>query len=324
MDHSESILSAASYKEPECAVIRIDPHQCEVVRSSVFKAFGDCPDEGLGALDVLPVEILSSVCLMLDIDAGFHFSQVSRRARAVVASIPEYRRLGDHALQSLCALLRTDIGHHVAISTLHSALVTQDCQSCGSFAGYIFLPTATRCCFPCIESAKGLSAAPLEKLSSESGLSVDQLKEAIPIFHTLPVLNRTASALRGGRRFLVAEQYCIRILRSIGHPEPTPCYFSQMHLPGFGYQASTALPTFDPKTGEIQTGVSYRLKSAGSNILPPNDELQEPRGTGCGVGCGIGRGAGHGSVGQQVTTFHRGHASGYRADLPSPQGTPRA
>ncbi|KAH7008407.1 F-box domain-containing protein [Ilyonectria destructans] len=273
MDQSESILRAASYHCEDFgrSVIQIDHHHCEVVRSSIFKPFGDDPDDGLGTLDVLPVELLSSICLMLDVDAGFRFSQASRRARAVVASVPEYRHLGDHALQCLCALLRTDIGHHVAISTLHSALVTQDCQSCGFFAGYLFLPTLTRCCFPCIESAKGLSAAPLEKLASESGMSVDQLKEAIPIFHTLSTLRNSAGAMRGGRRFLVAEKHCIGILRSIRHPEPTPAYFSLMHLPGFGFEASTTLPSLNSKTGEIETGVSCKGCQVAMRISPSEE-----------------------------------------------------
>ncbi|KAH7165899.1 F-box domain-containing protein [Dactylonectria macrodidyma] len=270
MDLSESILSAASYHCEDFgrSVIQIEDRHFDMVRYSVFKHVSECPDSGLGALDVLPVEILSSICLMLDVDAGFRFSQVSRRARAIVASVPEYLHLGDHALKCLCALLRTDIGHHVAISTLHSALLNHDCESCGFFAGYLFLPTLTRCCFRCIESAKGLSAAPLEKLASESGMSTEQLKEVIPVFHTLPTLQNTATAMRGGRRFLVAEEHCIEILRSIGNPEPMPTYFSSMHLPGFGWEASTTLPSFNPKTGEVQTGVSCKGCQVAMKISP--------------------------------------------------------
>ncbi|KAK7403642.1 hypothetical protein QQX98_010607 [Neonectria punicea] len=277
MDHSESILGAASYHCDDFGreVIHIDNHHCDVVRSSLFKPFGDCPDHGLGTLDVLPVELLSSISLMLDVSAGFRFSQVSRRARGVVASIPEYYHLGDHALQCLCALLRTDIGQHVAVTTLHSALLSQDCQACGLFAGYLFLPTVTRCCFPCIESAKGLSAAPLEKLASESDMSIGQLKASIPIFHTLSTSR--SSTGRGGRTFLVAEKHCIDILRSRGHPEPVPAYFSLMHLPGFGHEASVTMPSFNPKTGEIQTGVSCKGCQVAMKLSPSEEAFEHRR-----------------------------------------------
>jgi hypothetical protein len=260
MANSEAILQAVSYHCEDFgrSVIQIDSHQCDQVRSSIFKPFGDGSDAGLGSLDLLPVEILSSICLMLDVSAGFNFSQVNRRSRAVVASISEYRQIGDHALQALCALLRTDIGHHVAITALHKVLLTRDCQSCGYFAGYLFLPTLTRCCFTCIESAGGLSAAPLEKLANEVNMSADQLGEHIPIFHTLSSTNSAASVVRGGRTFLVSERHCIQILRALGRPEPVLTYFQDMHLPGLGFESSVILPCFNPRTGEIQTGVSCR------------------------------------------------------------------
>ncbi|KAH6893267.1 F-box domain-containing protein [Thelonectria olida] len=273
MANPEAILRAVSYHCEDFgrSVIQIDSHHCDQVRSSIFKPFGDGPDAGLGSLDLLPVEILSNICLMLDVSAGFNFSQVNKRSRAIVASIPEYHQVGDHALPALCALLRADIGHHVAITSLQKALLTQDCQSCGYFAGYLFLPTLTKCCFTCIESAGGLSAAPLEKLANEVDMSADQLGEFVPIFHTLSSTNSAASAVRGGRTYLVSERHCIQVLRALGRPEPAPTYFQDMHLPGLGFEASVILPCFSPRTGEIQTGVSCRGCQMAMRIAPSEE-----------------------------------------------------
>ncbi|KAI5461444.1 F-box domain-containing protein [Mariannaea sp. PMI_226] len=276
MDDLDSIFEVVSYHNEYSGrnVIQIHHHLCDRTRSSIFKPFEDRLDTGLGSLDVFPVEILSSICLMLDISAGFKFSHVSRRARAVLASIPEYHHVGEHALQALCALLQSQIGYHVGITTLHQALLTQDCQSCGHFASYLFLPTVTRCCFFCLESAAGLSAAPLEKLTSEVHQSADQLREYIPIFYTLPSTHSAANKAHGGRNFLVSETHCIQVLRSTGRAEPASIYFQEMHLPGFGFEASVILPCFNPRTGEIQAGLSCRGCQVAMRIAPSEEAFK--------------------------------------------------
>lgn len=275
MENSEFILEAASYHCEDFGrnVIQIDSHQCDQVRRSIFKPFGDGPDAGLGSLSPLPVEILSDICLLLDVKSGFNFSQASRRARAVVASIPEYQRIGNHALQALCALLRTDIGHWFEMTLLHKALLTRDCEYCQRFAGYLFLPTLTKCCYACIESARGLSAAPLEKVVNESGWSAGKLKRSAPIVHTLSSTH-SANTLRGVRSFIVAEKWCLQLLRVLGECRPSPIYFQGLHLPGLGFEATVALPCFSLSTGEIQTGVSCRGCQAAMRIEPSEEAFK--------------------------------------------------
>lgn len=137
----------------DCAVITAKPGRHDNVRSSFFKVLGTPGSSSLGRLQRLPLELNSLICLLLDVQFALKFNQVNRSTRAIIASIPQYRQLSEHALECLWALFRTGLAPHIGIFTLHSTLSTERCVICGSFGGFIFFPTAARCCFHCIESA---------------------------------------------------------------------------------------------------------------------------------------------------------------------------
>lgn len=186
--------------------------------------------------------------------------QVNRRAREIISSIWEYRQLSEHALECICALLRTGIAPHVSIDTLYSALTTKICHFCNSFSGFLFLPTATRCCFSCIETATttGLRAAPLTKLSTASGVSPRQLKKTIPILHTLPGKYSMDEVKRTRRALVVAETHCLDVLRRNKVKEAQSTFNSWRQSPIWSFMASSSLPYFDPITNQIESGVSCK------------------------------------------------------------------
>jgi len=177
-DDADAIVRVTSYhrRDFDQTVIRAEPGQHDHVRSSLFK-IGSIPSAGnssLGHLQCLPIEIISQIFLSLDVYSALRFSQANRRALEITASIPEARRLGEHAVECLWALFRTGLAPHTNVSILHSTLSVEYCALCGSFGDFFFLPTATRCCFHCLEAAPALQVVSLDALCralKESGVS---------------------------------------------------------------------------------------------------------------------------------------------------------
>ncbi|CCF37277.1 F-box domain-containing protein [Colletotrichum higginsianum] len=260
LDEAASILRVTSYhrKDFDLAVIHLNPHKFGYIRSSLFKSFASSLDANLGRLESFPLEILTSVCLFLDISTAFHFSHVNRRAREIVATIREYRQLSEHAIDCVCALLRTGVASRVSITSLYSALSTKNCHLCGSFSGFLFLSTATRCCFSCIETAPSLRATSLAKLSKASGVPVRQLKKSIPTLHTLSGVYTMEEVTRTRRTFIVAESHCLDALKRNEIKESQLTFDLWSQSPILRFMASSSLPFLDPITEEIQTGVSCR------------------------------------------------------------------
>ena len=151
------IIRVAFYdrKDFELDIIRINPHDNERIRTSILQP-ACAPATSLGCLDVLPLEMLHEICQLLDIKSLFRFRQVNLRAQDVVCAIRIYRIIITYALETLCASLRTHIASWFILRDLFDVLCARDCPLCGSFGGFIFFPTFTRCCFPCIKTAPQL------------------------------------------------------------------------------------------------------------------------------------------------------------------------
>ncbi|KAF4951042.1 hypothetical protein FGADI_7779 [Fusarium gaditjirri] len=107
----------------------------------------------LGALACLPQDILEDIALSLDMDSFRRFRQVSRGARYLLTAITAYRRVLRYAPDALNALRRTDLSGHVSYEDVHSTLMTSKCAFCGLFGDFLFLPTAKRCCFKCLNTS---------------------------------------------------------------------------------------------------------------------------------------------------------------------------
>ncbi|KFH42040.1 Ankyrin-like protein [Hapsidospora chrysogenum ATCC 11550] len=109
-DESDAILRVTSYhrRDFDHAVVVAEPGQHDHVCTT-----------GLGRLQCLPIELISYVVLSLDVCSALSFSQANRTAREVTASIPQLRRLGEHAVECLWALFRTGLARHTGISTLY-------------------------------------------------------------------------------------------------------------------------------------------------------------------------------------------------------------
>ena len=104
----------------------------------------------LGALDTLPLELLQTVLVQLDLLSLLQFGRVNRRASSINHSIPQFKALLTHTPNTIRAILSIGIGQWITCETLFSAFCTSKCEYCGDFGGYLYLLACRRVCFLCL------------------------------------------------------------------------------------------------------------------------------------------------------------------------------
>lgn len=104
---------------------------------------------GLGALGVLPLEIIHMALIRLDIQSLIDFRRVNKRARLVTDSMPQYKHILAHAPASIRGSLNIKTARFFSCQDLYEKLSTAECDSCGDFGGYLYLVTCRRVCFLC-------------------------------------------------------------------------------------------------------------------------------------------------------------------------------
>ncbi|KAF2271828.1 F-box domain-containing protein [Westerdykella ornata] len=139
----------------------------------------------LGQLDNLPLEILHESFRYLDLQSLSRLSRVSLRGKAVVESLPVYRDLAKSAGHTFEILNRARILSLHSVTTLHAALYTERCISCGAYGAFLLLLSAERCCFLCLVVNQSLWMLPLPAARECFGLTKQQLK-ALPIMWSIP------------------------------------------------------------------------------------------------------------------------------------------
>lgn len=131
---------------------------------------------------VLPTEAVNTVINMLDIESAFRFSCASKLTRQTVTNIPEYKELVQYASKPLGGLkARGAIGLH-SIRQLSATLHSQQCAYCTEYGAFIFIVTAERCCFLCLEENPSLALICFEDAVRFFGVMEED-------FDTLPSIN---------------------------------------------------------------------------------------------------------------------------------------
>ena len=248
-----AILSVASYHrgDLELPVVSIHPKQHDAVRASLFRPFGRAHAYDLGPrLGRLPFELVSLICQELDVTSAFRLSHVNRTTREALASVREFRHLAAHALEALCVLLRTTLGSHVGVLDLYGALTTRNCELCGAFGGFFFLPTAARCCLTCVASAPEMRVSHVSRVAEGAGVPAQQLERErrLPVLHTLP----------DARKRIVAVSHAVRLLRERGEADPEAAVARWPDSLTLRFAAATSLPYLDRRAGEAQCGLSCK------------------------------------------------------------------
>lgn len=255
--HHNDIIRVASYhrKDFELAVIRINPLDHERIRASILQP-ACAPATSLGRLDFLPLEMLHEICQLLDIKSLFRFRQVNLRAQEVVCAIRIYRIIITHALETLCASLRTHIASWFTLRDLFDVLCARDCLLCGSFGGFIFLPTFTRCCFPCIKTAPQLRLVSLADVKKHLNLNPALIRNSVPVLRTTPGIYSMDEIPRKRRIHVLAEGSVIRAMECL-HAKEAKAQLrrSNSEVSLLRYMATTALPFFDKASGDADHGI---------------------------------------------------------------------
>lgn len=261
----DALLRVATYhrRDFDLVVIRSPPREHAPVLPFIAQPFPTAPTSTLGTLGRLPAEIMAAICLFLDIHSCFQFRQVSRSARILVSGLPEYRHVAHHALEALRTVLRTRLAPHFNFRALYRLLCSTECQQCGSFGGFLFLPTAVRCCFQCLERSPQLGLLSLTHLAGASGISPARLRRLVPVLRTIPGLYSMQETSRQKRLHLVPNIVACEALKGLGiGPGKLRAAVPQSVNPGIDIvqrcMAATAFPSLDRASGQVEHGISCK------------------------------------------------------------------
>ena len=256
--HDDDIIRVASYHRHDLdqAVIHCNPAS---LASSVFKSFCRDSVSSLGLLEALPLELLTAVCLRLDLQSALCFSHANSRAKDIIASTYQYRRVREHAQQVLRAAFHTDQAPNLGISDLHSALVTKACSLCSNgFGRFFYLLTATQCCLSCLESAPEFGVVNLGTVCTVTGRSRDSVRRLVPVLGTVPGIYGLFSAKRIDRRYYASRTHCSEIL-GVDFPDPWAHIRCDLY-PRFWrrFLTSSSISYLDVATGAVERGLTCK------------------------------------------------------------------
>ncbi|KAF5719954.1 hypothetical protein FMUND_4424 [Fusarium mundagurra] len=258
-----TILDVCTYnrRDFDLVLIRSRPHENQVVRESIEKPFATTPTVKLGALDILPNELLNIILRNLDLLSYFRFRRVNRRSRILASGLQEYKAVVRHGIEGFRSMLRTRLATHFTFGDMYRALIDETCSFCKNFGGFLYLPTAARCCFACIENAPELRVISMSALSKITKLSAKRLSSHIKYsLKTVPGIYsmRERPAVRPG--LLLAEVEALRTLSELGllTSDAAQTLRARSEQKNQRFMMSTAYPWYDPNTGQVENGVSCK------------------------------------------------------------------
>ena len=119
------------------------------LRRPLSDNLSEIPRANLGTLDVLPVELLHSLLLEVDLGTVTNFCLVNRRAKEVADSLPQFEAISAHANEALRCISGVEASHLFTCQSLYDHLCEPNCGECGDFGGYLYILGCKRVCFNC-------------------------------------------------------------------------------------------------------------------------------------------------------------------------------
>ena len=105
-----------------------------------------------GPLDRLPWEVLCEVMLGCDLATLIAISQTSRRARDIIADIPQIRAIGLHAVSLLGVSITLRVASFITARSVWHTMLKHRCHNCEHIGEFVqFHPHIVRVCHFCIE-----------------------------------------------------------------------------------------------------------------------------------------------------------------------------
>lgn len=258
-----TILDVCAYhrRDFDLVLIRSRPHETQVIQESIEKPFTTTPTVKLGALDILPNELLNIILRNLDLSSYFRFRHVNRRSRILASELQEYKAVVIHGIEGFRGMLRARLATYFTFEDMYRALTTETCSFCTRFGGFIYLPTASRCCFACIENAPELRVISMSSLSKLTKLSAKRLSSDIGYtLRTVPGIYSMEERPARRPALLLAEVEATRRLSELGllTSDTSRALEARSEQKNQRFMTSTAYPWYDPTTGQVENGVSCK------------------------------------------------------------------
>lgn len=178
-------VPALKTRDPEVNYHMLDEKLPPVPENAETERIRHSPTAHLGALQVLPFELLCQILPDLDLHALNHFRCLNRRTMEVVESLTVYKDVTRYAQQAVRGAFSIGTGHYISYRLLHEKLCTWKCEMCIDFAGYLFLLNCKRVCFACASGKK--VCLPLEPSHAARRFGLDpHLLEDVPRMTPIP------------------------------------------------------------------------------------------------------------------------------------------
>ncbi|KAL7921093.1 hypothetical protein ACQKWADRAFT_296248 [Trichoderma austrokoningii] len=260
---SDAVLDICAYhrRDFDLVVVRSRPHETQIVLRDLQTAFKAPAASGLGILGRLPPELLWIVFRNIDLLSYFRFRHVNRQARALSTAVSEYQSVVKYGLEGLRGMLRAGLAQTFTIGDLYRPLICEKCALCGEFGGFLFLPTATRCCFACIRTSPDLRVICTSTLSRLAKISTKRLLRLLgPDLRTVPGLYSMEEHRVRRPKGLVAAQLATARLQVLGILDQASAQelLGRSEQANQRFMASTAFPWYDPDSDKIENGVSCK------------------------------------------------------------------
>ncbi|OAA54546.1 F-box domain, cyclin-like protein [Niveomyces insectorum RCEF 264] len=269
-DQVDAIVRVSAFHriDYDRAVIWFPPSTHDRVRQSIATPFPSPAAEaapaapasaGLGILDQLPAELAQEVLLQADLQSLFTLRQTSRGARQAVDALRPYQVVTTHALDVVCAVLRTGLAADVPLHAMYDTLCSQACALCdAAFAGFVFLFSWTRCCFACLQFAPQTHVQTPGAAQKKLGLTAADMAR-LPVLRLLPgTYGLLQKATYKARMPLVSVHQAWLVS---GQPEaaltaaaPAP-WLRSKQVRRFPFMACCALPSVNRRTGVAEIGL---------------------------------------------------------------------
>ncbi|KAK8097413.1 hypothetical protein PG984_016552 [Apiospora sp. TS-2023a] len=265
-----------------------DSEETKAIQDLLRTAFSNNPPTAsLGDLDRLPHEIVAMVLPHLDVLSYFRFRHLNRLASQLCTEfVKEYQVVITHGLGALRGLLRGNLDHRCTIWDLYCVMTTRDCELCGAFGGFIYLPSALRCCYPCVWGATDeLLVLRRATFCQEAGVSLTEA-EHILVGSTLRTVpgpydksSRWDNPIYDRPEYLISAKEALEKLAAremIRQPISLSKLASDHRESATQFMASTALPWYNPRTSKADAGVCCEGEIGGYDCkpCPPNSVVR--------------------------------------------------
>ncbi|KAI2631084.1 hypothetical protein GGR54DRAFT_585407 [Hypoxylon sp. NC1633] len=260
------ILRVTSYPSDDYAqrFISFTPEIHAPIRQSIATPFQRPSEMGVGSLSKLPLEVLQSVFLHMDMRSVFNFRQTCSHSRRVVDSTWQYQVAVKHGLDLYCGLLRTQCTVPASLSDFYEALCTKTCSNCGAFGGFINLLRWKKYCNKCAHQSDSTRVQSFVSAKREFNFTKSEIK-ALPSLKTIPGYYAIPSYIRLRNKVVS----CTDAFAVAG----VDYYRTLSYDYKFAWMTGCALPYYDKKTGEVEHGVLCRgcLRTTKMDRFPNDD-----------------------------------------------------